>query len=216
MLRERSAIRTPSRCHQRSFSGFRPSWLLPPLLIAAVTAVGCNNGAPATGTTQGELASTEQCGTLAADAVLKGGGAVRSSATYGRSQCFDGYLVDINNYSARYTEGTRVPYGRIAPTTQAACENIEVRAYIFKKNSDGTAPFMTNKIQRGVWLTDVSSGVGRCSTPSILLERDIPGYVPGGSYRLALRAAQRDPYVRQEVYVETQRPYVPLSAAQQF
>jgi hypothetical protein len=187
------------------------------LLIAAVTAVGCNpsdDGGP-TETVEGALSSTEQCGTLSADAVLKGGGAVRSSATYGRSACFDGFLVDINNYSQRNTEGTRVTYGRIAPTTQAACENIEVRAYIFKKNSDGTAPFMTNKVQRGVWVTDASSGVGRCSTPSILLERDIPGYAPGASYRLALRAAQVSPYQRQEVYVETQMPTIAVPPAHQ-
>jgi len=202
MLRQRSAICVSST-------------IAPLAALVSLAAVGCNpsGGGGPTETVEAALSSGEQCGTLSPDATLNGGGAVRSSTVYGRSQCFDGYLVDLNNYSPRYTEGTRVTYGRVAPTTQAACENIEVRAYIWRKNSNGTATYMTNQVKRGVWLTDSVSGVGRCSTPSILLERDIPGYAPGGSYRLALRGAQITPYVRQEVYVETQMPYIPVAPA---
>jgi len=127
MLRQRSAICVSST-------------IAPLAALVSLAAVGCNpsGGGGPTETVEAALSSGEQCGTLSPDATLNGGGAVRSSTVYGRSQCFDGYLVDLNNYSPRYTEGTRVTYGRVAPTTQAACENIEVRAYIWRKNSNGT------------------------------------------------------------------------------
>jgi hypothetical protein len=197
------------------------------MLVAAVVALaplggGCD-GNPDTGARSAPveavgapLSSGEQCDTRAADVVFNGSGSIRSPAVYGRSQCFDGYLIDVNNYSARNTEGTRVSYGRVAPTTQAGCQNIRIRAFAWRKNSDGTTTFLTNVVKTGVWLTDAPSGAGRCSIPSTLLERDIPGYAPGASYRLAVRAEQITPYERQEVFVETQQPFIPLTPAEQF
>ena len=193
------------------------------LLAAALTCLSLSctaevdEAAAPVGTLAQELSSNEQCDTLSPNASFNKSGVLRTSRSYGHSACFDGFMLNVNKYSARNTDGTRISYGDTAPTTQAACEGTQVRVYLWKRNSDGTTTYLGNKIKNGTWLTDAPSGQARCGLPSVLVDREYPAYVAGGDYRFALRASQATAtsYDLRQIFIEAEAGDFDLTAARQ-
>ncbi len=190
--------------------------------VPSVEANGSNSG-ESMDTTQrlsGGPDTHERCNTLAADLVWNGGGFVRTNANYtahnGTNECWDAFLIDLNNYHRQYINGTRVTYGRVVPTDEAACRRTLVRGHFWRKNSDGTTLYLGTAQRFGRWITG-SNVPPRCDVPNFVIERDVPGYTPGASYRLAVTARENRAttgYDRREIVIETEKPDLGLTPYQ--
>jgi hypothetical protein len=125
------------------------------------------------------------CFSTTPDITFRGGGKVLTPATYDHATCPRAYMVSISQYSASNTLGTTAAYVGPTPTTQAACENTHMIAYVWRSN--GT--FLASVDKRGTWGPDIRN-VNRCRLPSVNLEQDTPGYKAGASWVIGLQARE--------------------------
>lgn len=185
------------------------------LAVSALFARGCSSSetVPSPGSSEGAatvedtshaLSSTEPaCITAPADAVFPAnttGRSALSNRRYHHPGCYRGYLIDIENYSSR---GTLLAYAGATPTTQTQCERSRIFFHVWRKNPDGTATHIGNRSRAGRWVQR-ADGTERCVPASIVVDDVVSEYVPGGNYRIAVRADDRtESDTRREIYVET-------------
>src|SRR5690606_13164470 len=139
-------------------------------------------------------ATNESCDTLPPDRRLQGGGSFTSTRSYGRSGCQSGYLIDLDDYNPSGAAGglkTLVSYADTKPTNQTDCEKLNTRVYVWQRNSDGSTRYLGGSFPRGRWTQDIKGGF-YCEGPVVVVDDRIEGFVPGGDYRLGIRAHARD------------------------
>lgn len=136
-------------------------------------------------TAVGEINSSASCFSTTPDITFRGGGKVLTPTTYDHGTCPRAYMIYMNQYSSSNTLGTTAAYVGPQPTTQAACENTHMIAYVWRS----TGTFLASVDKRGTWGPDIR-GVNRCRLPSVNLEQDTPGYKAGASWVIGLQARE--------------------------
>jgi hypothetical protein len=164
-------------------------------LVAACLGIAaspaCNSNDPVA-TEEHELSADPGCSewTTHSDLAIQNQASVMSPASYGTTDCSKAYRINVTDWSAGY-DGT-VGYGGDLPTNQTDCEATDVRAYVFRRQSesgtDFTMIFENSKITHGVWFS--RSGMSGCLLPTINIPHDLPITLPNGGrdYRVAISA----------------------------
>lgn len=139
------------------------------------------------GTTEEALSTGEQCQTIAAAATFTGVPFAYSPVTYDPANCNKGYIVDLNNRAAsEYYTGTYVSWAdHQVPTTQAACEDIRLAAYVWEKPTSGSPIFLRSRSKAGVWFGGTNEI--KCEVPVLRVE-DFVELQDGKNYRFAVQA----------------------------
>ena len=154
---------------------------------------------------------SSSCGSAAADQTFSGqiDPMVVSPSTY--NTCYKGYVVDVNNLSARYTgfgsgggyhAHFSVTWQGTIPTTQAACEAAWSRAIFYEKVGGAWVDQTGNIDAYGTWL-----GIFGCQPPDVTTLGALTP-VSGASYRIA--ATMRTSYAGSNLRAmgfKTQKPF---------
>jgi hypothetical protein len=157
-----------------------------------------------------ELSWDEQCGTEAPNATLNGGGSVTSPSSYTSPGCYNGYKVNLNNYSVVYNLGSRVSYNDVAPNNAAECGRTQVGAYIWRRHAAGGTTKVLTKWATGKWeQSPLPGNIWYCRLPSFRIEDYTPNFTYGNNYRIAMRAqltsADGQSYTMKKVNFATQK-----------
>ena len=107
--------------------------------------------------------------------VFNFGAQVLSPVTYNPSDCYKGYVVQVNNLM-RGTGGTGGGIPQVSFSTsiggiggQTACESSFVAGYVFEQQADGSYVTQDSLSAQGSWIPLSGSGgiTGRCENPKV-------------------------------------------------
>jgi hypothetical protein len=193
------------------------------VVLAAVSLAACSSAGPdefaafedgseaeEIGEISEELSWDEECGTEAPNVTLNGGGSVTSPSSYTSPGCYNGYKVNLNNYSVVYNLGSRVSYNDVPPNNAAECGRTKVGAFIWRRHAAGGTTKVLTKWATGKWeQSPLDPSISYCRVPSFRIEDHTPNFTYGNNYRIAMRAqlntADGESYWMKKVNFSTQK-----------
>jgi hypothetical protein len=158
------------------------------------------------------LSFSEQCGTLPADATITGSGNVTSPHSYNHTNCHNGYLIDVSNFThgTGGASGSGVAIVRWAdtepsPSNQADCERADASIYVWDTTNSGGATALGAVAGHGIW-SPIGGGPNViCQGPGVFVNQSPLAPVNGHSYRYAVSARQNfvnGGYATRQVFVD--------------
>jgi hypothetical protein len=151
-------------------------------------------------------AFSEGCGLTANADFTDAGGidpAWTSPTTYSNPGCYKAVIVDIPSYSSTYwgpasggapadMDGrTQVDWADTLPTTQSACSQLWLGAYLYRWSATNQVwQFRTlREVNGGQWVVNPFTGLFECRGPSLSFHSTFtPDLIVGRAYRLQISA----------------------------
>lgn len=97
-----------------------------------------------------------------------------SNYANGRNGCGLAYFVEVDDYRENNSnKHNYFEYGGAQPGSQAACEALQMRVYVFEKLSNGDVAFVGSKVNRGepmMYFDGTNVNYVTCSLPRVRIE----------------------------------------------